>query len=1113
MSSNKKNILLTVLVFVFSSILFCQNKHYDYRYATQPFLRYYSPKEYKSSNTNWSIVQDQRGVMYFGNSSGVLEFDGSKWRRIKVPNSAMVRSITIDDNGIIYVCASSDFGYLEADSIGQLNYKSLKSHLNLKNNNSKEIWDVIANSKGVYFKTDDQIFRWNGKDIKVLDSVYSFRFYKIEDHIYARNNGTGLMKIDGDSVYVMPDGGYFSSTGVFDMLSYKDNSPGRNKRMLITTNYKGLFLHDGQKFSPFKTEADSFLINNQIYNACILADGNYAFATQRGGVAIVDQYGHLIKIIDESSGLPTNVVYDVYPDRQGGLWIATANGIVHCEVPSLFSIISRQDLLKEQVSQFLRFGNTLYAVNNFGVLYLDNANSVFKLVKDSNKPGMGLIDASGVLLAATNWGVGIVEKNNQIKMITDNSTDVVTASKFFKDRYYAGHREGLQILQKKPDQAQFDIYSTVTIEDGIYSIVEDAENSLWLLSTFDVLIHITDDLKNLSSELNEKINYIRYTKETGLPGNLWSIHNINDRMLLTTDKGVFRFSHESGTFVPDSTFGVSLSDSTRTISLIEKSINNDLWILSETKGHFEFGKAILQKNGRYLWQLSPEFNRLDLSTVTAIYSEYDSTSNKEILWFSTEEGLVKYDPNIYKNTKYNYSTLIRKVLVTEDSLIYGGSELDYPNGKEINLVYSNNDIRFEFSAVSFDKSEANLYQYYLEGADDNWSSWTNETKKDYTNLPEGDYKFRVRAKNIYQYVSREAVYNFTILPPWWRSWWAYGVYALLLGMLIFIVDRVQRQRLIKKERERAEIRETTLRSQTIEAENKMLQSENKRKELELRKTKELEAAYTELKNTHENLKATQQQLVTQQNLASLGALTAGIAHEIKNPLNFVNNFSEISGELLDEMKAELQNDNIDEALSIANDLKHNLEKINQHGKRADSIVKEMLLHSRGTSGEKTLTDINYLLDQYVNLAYHGMRAQNKEFNIAIEKDYDESLEKINVVPQDISRVFLNIINNACYAANEKKQRSGKDFAPTLNVSTKKLMDKVEIRIRDNGNGIPDSIKKQIFNPFFTTKPTGEGTGLGLSLSFDIIVKQHLGNLDVNSIEGEFTEFIITLPKT
>jgi signal transduction histidine kinase len=277
--------------------------------------------------------------------------------------------------------------------------------------------------------------------------------------------------------------------------------------------------------------------------------------------------------------------------------------------------------------------------------------------------------------------------------------------------------------------------------------------------------------------------------------------------------------------------------------------------------------------------------------------------------------------------------------------------------------------------------------------------------------------------------------------------------------------------------------------------------------------KNLEDAKNKIEITLSELKSAQAQLVHSEKMASLGELTAGIAHEIKNPLNFVNNFSEISRELLDEMKTEIQNKNIDEVIELIEDLKQNLEKINQHGKRADSIVKGMLLHSRGTSGEKTPTDINDLLDQYVNLAYHGMRATNKEFNITIEKDYDETLEKINVVPQDLSRVFLNIINNGYYAAYEKRKIAGDNFIPVLKVSTENLNGKIEIIIGDNGNGMPADILDKIFQPFFTTKPTGEGTGLGLSLSYDIVTKVHGGELKVETKEGEGSVFIISIPKS
>jgi GAF domain-containing protein len=274
-----------------------------------------------------------------------------------------------------------------------------------------------------------------------------------------------------------------------------------------------------------------------------------------------------------------------------------------------------------------------------------------------------------------------------------------------------------------------------------------------------------------------------------------------------------------------------------------------------------------------------------------------------------------------------------------------------------------------------------------------------------------------------------------------------------------------------------------------------------------------------LNSTLKDLKSMQQQLVTQEKLASLGQLTAGIAHEIKNPLNFVNNFAEVSVDLVSELKGDISDikdkippEKVSNILEILKDLEENAQRINQHGKRADSIVRSMLQHSRGKAGDRQDADINAMLEEDLNLAYHGMRARDTSFNITIEKDFDKRLQKVSVVPQDISRVFLNIINNGFYEANKKKKKLNGDFSPILKVSTLDFKDRIEVHVRDNGNGIPLEVRDKLFNPFFTTKPTGEGTGLGLSLSHDIVVKQHEGEIRFETELGKFTEFIISLPK-
>jgi PAS domain S-box-containing protein len=291
-------------------------------------------------------------------------------------------------------------------------------------------------------------------------------------------------------------------------------------------------------------------------------------------------------------------------------------------------------------------------------------------------------------------------------------------------------------------------------------------------------------------------------------------------------------------------------------------------------------------------------------------------------------------------------------------------------------------------------------------------------------------------------------------------------------------------------------------------------TERKRSEAEIRAARDAaEAAYRDLK-------AAQASLVQAEKMASLGQLTAGIAHEIKNPLNFVNNFADLSVELLDELKettapalAALDTDkraDIDEVVGM---LTGNLEKIAEHGRRADGIVKSMLEHSRGASGERREVDLNALVEEALNLAYHGARAQDANFNITLERDLDPAIHSIELAPREMTRVLLNLFSNGFYATNKRvREGAGPDFSPALNVTTRNRGEAVEIRVRDNGTGIPPEIRDKLFQPFFTTKPTGEGTGLGLSISWDIVTQQHGGSIAVDTREGEFTEFTIRLPR-
>ena len=540
----------------------------------------------------------------------------------------------------------------------------------------------------------------------------------------------------------------------------------------------------------------------------------------------------------------------------------------------------------------------------------------------------------------------------------------------------------------------------------------------------------------------------------------------------------------------------------------------------------------------------------DMAGSRIIGGESAAVDDQDIIWMGTDNGLIKFDPatkdlvrydpddglqgfqfyrfaahaspsgtmyfgglnglNTFNPDQIQLSKFQPPVVLTGFKLFQKSLEI----GKEsplkknilltdkINLSHFDNDFTISFSGLDFSNPHKILYKYKLVNHDNDWINAGNFSYAGYTNMDPGSYTFMVKSTNADgvwndKVTSLEIVIN----PPWWQTTSAYIGYGLILIIVVILIDRFQRKRL--KEKASAQAREK-----------------------ELAQAKEIEKAYVELKNT-------QKQLIQAEKMASLGELTAGIAHEIQNPLNFVNNFSEVSNELIDEMKDELEEssrqyaagssqlgeEKLNLAKEIAGDIRQNLEKINHHGKRADAIVKGMLQHSRSSNGVKEPTDINALADEYLRLSYHGLRARDKTFNANFQTDFDPKLPKVNVIPQDIGRVFLNLINNAFYAVYEKAISAAivtqhiahqHEYKPTVTVSTKIHGDRIEIAVKDNGNGIPQKVLDKIFQPFFTTKPTGQGTGLGLSLSYDI-VKAHGGELKVETKEDLGSVFMIQLP--
>ena len=551
-------------------------------------------------------------------------------------------------------------------------------------------------------------------------------------------------------------------------------------------------------------------------------------------------------------------------------------------------------------------------------------------------------------------------------------------------------------------------------------------------------------------------------------------------------------------------------DQTHWVSFHYKLIHYDknfgeIKTYTEEDGYSGLAFKMILDNAGNLWFVNVlnQVGRLNVSTgIITLLSEADGYLKKDFDWgvplakdaqgnlyFGTgttegQEGLDRIYPERYSSASTS-SVYLRSLTINQKPFPLS---IGVNNVEKLSLRYNQNTISIETGIIDFYAIGKGHIRYKLKSGDneEDWRYGPAYYTIRYEKLQPGKYELVFQTSNAgNEFNSAEKKLVINISPPFWQTWW-FRILAVVMAIAI-IYGIIQ------------------YRSRNLKQRNKQLE------EKVMVRTKEL-------KHSLENLRETQSQLIHSEKMASLGELTAGIAHEIQNPLNFVNNFSEVSNELIDEMKTELENNNKEDAIAIADDVKQNLEKILHHGKRADAIVKGMLQHSRSSTGVKEPTDINALADEYLRLAYHGLRAKDKSFNAIMKTDFDETIGNINIIPQDIGRVILNLITNAFYVVTEKNasiSSAGQKYEPTVSVSTKKINDKpdsyrVEIKVRDNGNGIPQKVLDKIFQPFFTTKPTGQGTGLGLSLSYDII-KAHGGEIKAETKEGEYAEFIINLP--
>jgi ligand-binding sensor domain-containing protein/signal transduction histidine kinase len=1050
------------------------------------------------------IAADNRGNLWFGTSNGVSKYNGNSFTNYSTRQGLIntdVNSILLDKSGNLWFGTSGGVSRYDVslpaiagtdgnDTVGTVfkNYSSIDGLIN------NHITTILEDKNGnIWFGTGGGVCR--------LDPDGSFQSFNPPLEL-ANKAILSLVEDNRGLIWIGTNEGVFRWKGDGTLTNFNHNRGLVSNRVSsILTDRTGAlwfcteagishFDQDGKFFMNYTTTQG--LTHNSVTGICEDKSGNLWFATFGGGVSSLGSDRKEFTNYATAQGLPSNVLRSIAVDKLDNLWFGTEGGL--CQLDPSRKVLKVYTTLQGLPQNSIK----CITEDKTGKLWVGTSNN-----------GVFLLDVYQKTITTYTKEQGL--SNNSVRSILEDKRG---------NLWFSTVGSGASRLDH--DRKFFTNYTTAQglANNNSWVLLEDNNDNLWIgteigISRYDgtsfANYSAADGMSNNAVEdmLIDKEGVIWVGTVMGLNALTGYVQGTASRNTspesIRPSNGLSNAELENGGFKP-----VFEIYNNKTGYRIKDITVNSMYMTREGMIWAGTGEFV----GDYL--ISFDFRKVQKNSTAPLVSIQSLKINNEFVsWYglihsgrskANQEGPGKAGLKIDSNTMASFiteeGTISGKIWSEDERAVklkkFGDIEFDsitrfYPLPVNLVLPYEHNQVTFDFAAIEPARPYLVRYQYMLEGYDKDWSPVTDQTTAVFGNMREGRYTFKLKAQSPDGVWSEPVTYSFKVLPPWQRTWWAYTFYILvfLTALVIFIKWRT---RILKKEK--------------VLLEEKVI-----------KRTHELREEKEKVETTLSELKSTQAQLIQSEKMASLGELTAGIAHEIQNPLNFVNNFSDVNKELVDELKTELATGNVQLANEIADDIKANEEKINHHGKRADAIVKGMLQHSRSSSGVKEPTDINALADEYLRLSYHGLRAKDKSFNAAVKTDFDENIGNINIIPQDIGRVLLNLYNNAFYAVTEKKKQTGDNYEPTISVSTKKINARpddpvgrgmVEVIVKDNGNGIPQKIVDKIFQPFFTTKPTGQGTGLGLSLSYDIIKAQG-GEIKVETKEGEGAEFGILIP--
>ncbi len=800
----KANFVLTLLgSILFHSFLFGQEAP---GHAYFPLYNF-SSKTYNAQEMNVAIARDNRGLMYFANTSGILEYDGIRWRLIKLINDRVPRSLATDKNGRIYVGSENEIGYLSPDSTGNMRYLSLMKHLPEGSEDFGVVWNVYAKDSSVVFQTYNSLLIWNGNEIIRIGSASRIHeFFLAGDSFYARIEGIGLTRFDGNTFNLVHEGSFFANKLVYGVIQLD------TLKLLIATDTEGLFILDtdsgtppDRALKPFKTEADNYLRSHTVFNAIKIRSDRISIGTWGGGIVVINLEGKIQNIVEKAYGLQDEIILDQMSDPSGNIWLALSKGISRIEILSPISFFNSQNGLEGTVQSIASFDERIYAATNVGVFYLDNITRssidsklnepIFRAIDNLTIECWDLLNFShegynALLCVANDKVILFPGDHKQVKLMNGVAYDLYQ-SKLDPARVYVGLENGLTSLYYNKGK-WIKEKNIEGITETVSSISEDHLGNLWMGTLNEGVIKM-----NVRSFRDKRINEVeifKFGNDQGVPSGPTLISQISGRLIIGTSKGLYKFVSVHNIFEPDSSFGAVFSDGSHYIHRTSNQNNEKVWMVSfeQSRNKYQSGYLSYQSGNGYHFVYQP-FARISESIQHSIFESGDG-----IVWFGGPEGIYRFDPKVNKSYNTVFHTLIRKVSLSNGDTLFGGTNynnegytsLHQPSAIKPVLPYTQNSISFEFASLSGENESLQTYSYLLEGYDKKWSDWSGQSAKEYTNLNEGSYILRVKSKNIFGSEGTQATFSFTILSPWYRTTLAYMGYMVLLALLILSIVKI-----------------------------------------------------------------------------------------------------------------------------------------------------------------------------------------------------------------------------------------------------------------------------------------------------------------------------------